>query len=108
MKRAAEAAYGLQGDVERIWLAWGPPPEIADFADLDGTLGGMGDNGLVSAELINGETVRLRYRPGGPQQTRRLEDLGSGVAFVAKERSQKLTGSLAIVWATVTILFVAI
>ena len=101
VQKAAKVTYGYYGDIERIWIAWGSPPDIAEFADLDGTLGGFGDNGIVYAEDPNGETVRLRYRPGSPQQTRRLEDLRAGSAHLAQQRSQKLTGGLAIIWATV-------
>ncbi|WP_137284108.1 hypothetical protein [Halorussus salinisoli] len=108
VEKAAEAAYGLYGDVERIWLVCGPPPSITDFAGLNQELGGFGDNGLVYAEQSNGETIRLRYRAGGPQQTRRLEDLHAGAAHVAQQRGQKLTSGLAILWATVMIVVVVL
>lgn len=101
IQNAVKVVYGYYGDIERIWLVWGPPPDIADFADLDGSLGGFGDNGLVYAENRSGQTVRLRYRPGSPQQTRRLEDLHAGFAHLAQQRSYKLTGGLAVIWATV-------
>jgi hypothetical protein len=101
IQKAAGVVYGYYGEIERIWLVWGSPPDIANFADLDGTLGGFGDNGLVYAEQPSGQTVRLRYRPGSPQQTRRLEDLRAGAAHLAQQRSQKLTGGLAVVWATI-------
>ena len=100
-QKAARTVYGYFGDIERIWLVWGPLPDIADFADLDGSLYGFGDNGLVYVEDSSGETIRLRYRPGSPQQTRRLEDLRAGFAHLAQQRAQKLTGGLAIIWATV-------
>jgi len=101
VQKAAKTVYGHHGDIERIWLVWGSPPDIAEFADLDGTLGGFGDNGIVYAETPSGETRRLRYRPGSPQQTRRLEDLRAASAHLAQQRAQKLTGGLAVIWATV-------
>lgn len=108
VKKAAEVAYGLHGNAECIWLVWGSPLKIADFADLNHDLGGFGDNGLVYVELSDGQTMQLRYRPGSPQQTRRLEDLHAGVAYVAQQRGQKLTGCLAILWATVMMVVVTL
>ncbi|WP_164471797.1 hypothetical protein [Halosimplex salinum] len=107
IKLASELAYGLYEDVERIWLVWGAPPAIVDFARQDADLGGFGDNGLVYAEKSDSETIRLRYRPGSPQQTRRLEDLRAGGMLVAQQRGQRLTGSLAILWASIMIVVVA-
>ena len=68
VQKAVKVVYGYYGDIERIWLAWGSPPSIAEFADLDGDLGGFGDNGLVYAEDPSGRTIRLRYRPGSPHK----------------------------------------
>lgn len=106
VQKAVRVVYGHYGNIERIWFVWGSPPDIAEFADLDGNLGGFGDNGLVYAEGSGGETRRLRYRPGSPQQTRRLEDLRAGSAHLAQQRGQKLTGGLAIIWATVMMIVI--
>lgn len=108
VKKAATQVYGFLGDVDRICFAWGSPPSIADFAGLDETLGGFGDNGLVYAKTPDGETIRLRYRPGGPQQTRRLVELHAGVAMIAHQRAQKLTGGLVVCWGTVALLILGL
>jgi hypothetical protein len=101
LQKVAQVVFGYYENIERIWFAWGSPPDIADFADLDGNFGGFGDNGIIYAEDSSGQTVRLRYRPGSPQKTRRLEDLYAGAVHLAQQRAQKLTGGLAIIWATI-------
>lgn len=105
--KSAEVAYGKTGDFERIWVAWGPPPEIGDFAEL-GKMFGIGDNGVVYAEDSVGITHQLRYNPGNPNSVYRLDFLRAGISQIAEHRSQKLTSGLAVIWATFSIVVIVI
>ncbi|WP_162991584.1 hypothetical protein [Halostella salina] len=102
---AAGVAFGYSGDPERICLAVGRPRDLGEFTGF-GMKHGIGDNGVLYIEEKGDEDELLRWEPWSPTSTLELEKLSRGVQLRARERSHTITVSLAVLWATLSIVTV--
>lgn len=100
----AELVFGFSGDAERLCLAVGSPKDLGDFTGF-GMEYGIGDNGVLYIEEED-EKELLRWEAWSPTSTLELEKLSRGIELRARERSHTITVTLAVLWATLSIVTV--
>lgn len=105
VQMAADYAFGLDNQVECIYLAIGSPPDLGEYTGF-GMEYGIGDNGVLYSESEGGEKVLLRWDGQDPSSTLRLEKLRGAVVMLAQQRSHYITMALAVLWATLSIVVV--
>lgn len=102
---AVEVAFGYRGNPKRICLAVGKPKELGDFTGF-GMEYGVGDNGVLYTEEMGAGKELLRWEPWSPTSTLDLERLSRGIHLRAQERSHTATATMAVLWATLSIVIV--
>lgn len=99
---AAEVAFGYSGNAERLCMAVGRPRDLGEFTGF-GMEYGIGDNGVLYTEENPNSKELLRWSPWSPTSTLNLEKLSRGIQLRARERSHMITMTLAVLWATLSI-----
>lgn len=99
---SAGVAFGYSGNAERLCMAVGQPKDLGEFTGF-GMEYGIGDNGVLYIEENPSGKELLRWSPWSPTSTLNLEKLSRGIELRARERSHTITMTLAVLWATLSI-----
>lgn len=102
ISEVAELVFGFDKKAKRISLAIGHPRDLGEFTGL-GMEYGIGDNGVLYAERLQGGPELLRWEPWSPTTALELEKLHRGIRLRTRERSHLLTVGLAVLWTTLSI-----
>ncbi|WP_247729907.1 hypothetical protein [Halovivax limisalsi] len=98
----------LSGKVEKIFLEKGDSKTILDGGVADGTpsIAGIATfpNASLSVEYADGDREVVIFRPTDSTPTLGLYDLERWVQNYLLEKTSYLTGTLALIWATLSIL----
>lgn len=105
LSEVIDVVFGRVNGIERICLAIGKPRDLGEFTGF-GMEYGIGDNGVLYAETEGGGRELLRWEPWSPTTTLELEKLERGITLRARERSHFITVTLAVLWATLSIVTV--